>query len=97
MQSQYAKDNLPPDLVHDKALQSIVLKNGEEVKVKSSAVLTIAKDLSGPWSLLYIFIIVPRLFRDGIYNLIARYRYSWFGKKDQCMIPSPELKNRFIE
>ena len=41
--------------------------------------------------------IIPRFIRDGVYDFIAKNRYKWFGKKDQCMIPSPELKSRFID
>jgi predicted DCC family thiol-disulfide oxidoreductase YuxK len=64
---------------------------------RSDAALEIAKQLSGLWPCLYIFKILPRFFRDGVYNWIAQNRYRWFGKKDACWLPSPELKSRFID
>ncbi|MEP0987769.1 DCC1-like thiol-disulfide oxidoreductase family protein [Ekhidna sp.] len=97
LQSDYAKLNLPPSFTEDQNLQSIILKKGNKVAKKSSAVLTIAKALSGVWPILYVFIIIPKFIRDWFYDIIARNRYKWFGKKDHCMIPSPELKSRFID
>jgi predicted DCC family thiol-disulfide oxidoreductase YuxK len=46
--------------------------------------------------LLYLLIVVPRPLRDTVYNLIARHRYAWFGKRDACMVPTPELRTRFL-
>ncbi|MEO9872124.1 thiol-disulfide oxidoreductase DCC family protein [Ekhidna sp.] len=98
LQSGYAKQNLPYYLLGDKnSLQSIILKDGDTIRKKSSAVLEISKSLSGLLPLLYIFIIVPIFLRDWVYDIVARNRYKWFGEKDQCMIPSPELRNRFID
>lgn len=97
LQSDYAKENLPKELSSNSALQSIVLKEKDTIKTKSSAALAIAKRLSGLWSMLYIFIIVPKFLRDWVYDIIAKNRYKWFGKKDQCMIPLSEWKDRFID
>jgi predicted DCC family thiol-disulfide oxidoreductase YuxK len=97
LQSAYAKRNLPFILVNDSNLQSIVLKNEDKVLIKSTAALTISRELSGLWPLLYGFMIIPKFIRDGVYDFIGRNRYSWFGKKDQCMIPSKELKSRFLD
>ena len=97
LQSSYAKENLPFDLVKENDLQSIILTNGHELKTKSTAALTIAKQLSGIWPVLYVFIIIPEPIRNIIYDFIAKNRYKWFGKRDVCMIPSPELRNRFID
>jgi predicted DCC family thiol-disulfide oxidoreductase YuxK len=97
LQSRYAKENLPSEFSDEAALQSIVLKDDDKIKTKSSAVLTIAKSLSGLWPALFIFIIIPKFLRDWVYDFIARNRYKWFGKKDQCMIPSTELKSRFLD
>ena len=97
LQSEYASENLPKQLVEEENLQSIILKSEDQTKTKSSAVLTIAKHLSGLWPLLYAFIIIPKFFRDWIYDIIAKNRYKWFGKKDTCMIPSSELKSKFID
>ncbi|MEZ4916287.1 MAG: thiol-disulfide oxidoreductase DCC family protein [Chitinophagales bacterium] len=74
----------------------IVLINGKLYQ-KSTGALKVAKQLNFPINLAYIFIIVPSFIRDGVYNFVAKNRYKWFGKRDFCMIPSPNLKNRFIE
>ena len=75
---------------------SFVLIENDKVYIKSDGALKVAKELSGLWPLLYGFIIVPKVLRDGIYNLIARNRYKWFGKKDSCMIPTPEIMAKFL-
>lgn len=64
--------------------------------VKSDAALEIGKSFGGIWKLLGIFDWIPRVFRDGIYDLVARNRYRWFGRKDACMVPTPELKQKFL-
>lgn len=74
----------------------IVLIDGKLYQ-KSTGALKLCKKLKFPFSLMYLFIIVPSFIRDGVYNFVARNRYKWFGKKDSCMIQSPELKNRFID
>lgn len=63
---------------------------------KSTAILRIARLLPFPFPLAYVFVIVPRFLRDWIYELIARNRYQWFGKKDTCRIPTPEERARFL-
>jgi predicted DCC family thiol-disulfide oxidoreductase YuxK len=66
------------------------------VYTKSSAALRIARKLSKLWPLFIIFIIIPSFIRDGIYDFIAKNRYKWFGKKEQCMIPTPGLREKFL-
>ena len=97
LQSDFAKSELPANLVNDTNLKSIVLKKGDRVLTKSSAALNIAKSMDGLWSILYIFMIIPKPIRDFVYNIIAENRYKWFGKQDSCMLPSPEYANRFID
>jgi len=97
LQSGYAKENLPPELTASEALQSIVLKEGNSIKTKSSAALAITRHLSGLWPIFYVFIIIPKFLRDWIYDIVAKNRYRWFGKKDHCMVPSPNWKSRFID
>jgi len=74
----------------------ILLKDGK-IYTRSAGALKVAKKLKGLYPLLYAFIIVPRFIRDAVYNLVARKRYKWFGKKEICWIPTPELKNLFID
>jgi predicted DCC family thiol-disulfide oxidoreductase YuxK len=78
-------------------LDSFVLIEGDKAYTRSTAALRIAKLTGGFWKILYGLIIVPRFIRDAVYNLIARNRYRWFGKKEECMIPTPELRDRFLD
>jgi len=75
---------------------SIILLTKGKVYTKSSAALRIAKQIGGVTSLLYIFILVPPFIRNWMYDYIAKNRYKWYGKKDVCMIPSPELRSKFL-
>ena len=75
---------------------SIILIEGNKYYEKSSAALHIAKHLSGGWPLLYGFIILPKFIRNAVYDFIAKNRYKWFGKKESCMIPTPELQAKFL-
>jgi predicted DCC family thiol-disulfide oxidoreductase YuxK len=78
-------------------LNSFVLLEENRIYTKSTAGLKMLKKLGGGWQLLYAFIIVPKFIRNGIYNWIASNRYKWYGKKDACMIPTAELKERFLD
>ncbi|CAN5259602.1 thiol-disulfide oxidoreductase DCC family protein [soil metagenome] len=82
--------NLPTDL------SSFILYENDSIYKKSTAALMVAKHLSGLWPLLYLFIVLPTFIRDIPYNIIVKYRYKWFGKTEECMIPSPELRARFL-
>lgn len=75
---------------------TIVLVLNDIVFTKSSAALHIAKRLDGIWKLVYVFSIVPKPMRDLVYDLIARNRYKWFGKRDSCRIPIYEDRDRFL-
>ena len=75
---------------------SFILLQNNKVFNKSTGALKVAKQIKGSWKLLYIFIIVPKFIRDAVYTWIANNRYKWFGKKDACMIPTPQLKARFL-
>ncbi|KAA1246391.1 thiol-disulfide oxidoreductase DCC family protein [Aquimarina sp. RZ0] len=64
---------------------------------KSTAALHIAKQLSGGYPLFSVFLFFPKFLRDFVYDIIAKNRYKWFGKRESCVIPTPELKSLFIE
>lgn len=81
-------------LKHDN--ESLIFIKGEKCYDKSSAALRICKHLKGIWKVGYLALIIPKPFRDFIYTIIAKNRYHWFGKSEHCMIPSPEIKKRFI-
>ncbi len=77
--------------------QSIILIEGVQVFTQSTAALRLARHLKFPINLLYVFIIVPKFIRDAVYQFISRNRYRWFGKDEQCMMPTPNLKERFLD
>lgn len=77
-------------------IDSVILIEDEKVYTHSTAALRVARKLDGIWSWGYWFMIVPRAIRDFFYKLFARHRYRLFGKKDVCMMPTPELKQRFL-
>ena len=74
----------------------IVIADGRALE-RSDAALAIAARLPFPWPLLGVFRVLPRGVRDWLYRLVARNRYRWFGKSDTCMMPTPELRARFLE
>ncbi len=79
-------------------LDSIVLiEPGVAYFKKSTAALEISKELSGGYSMIKYFSFLPEGLRDGVYDIIANHRYKWFGKKDSCMIPTSELKAKFLD
>jgi predicted DCC family thiol-disulfide oxidoreductase YuxK len=75
---------------------SIVVIEGDRVYLESGAALQIVRHLPG-WSWLYGFRHVPKPLRDWVYRVVAKNRYRWFGKQESCMVPTPELRNRFLE
>lgn len=77
--------------------KSILLLDGNKIYSRSTAALRIARKLNGILPILYVFMIIPRVIRDTLYNFIAINRYKWFGKKEQCMVPTVELRARFLE
>jgi predicted DCC family thiol-disulfide oxidoreductase YuxK len=75
---------------------TIVLVDDGVVYYRSDAPLRIARGLRFPWPLAYGFTVVPRFIRDRVYDFIAARRYRWFGRRDLCMVPTPELRRRFL-
>ena len=97
LQSKFGEDVMKHfGLPIDQFNSFILLENGK-IYTRSTGALKVAKKLNGLYPLLYAFIVVPRFIRDAIYNLVAGKRYKWFGKKEACWIPTPELKNLFID
>ncbi|MCZ8534457.1 thiol-disulfide oxidoreductase DCC family protein [Psychrobacillus psychrodurans] len=77
-------------------LDSILVIDQHKVYNSSDAALQISKHLNGLWSYLYVLKVIPKPIRNVVYKFIAKNRYAWFGKKDSCMIPPPEIRNRFL-
>jgi predicted DCC family thiol-disulfide oxidoreductase YuxK len=91
---QQLQEQYGADAIRDSTM--ILLKNGQ-VYCKSDAAIAIAKELDGLWKLLVVFAAIPKSLRDWIYAWIGENRYKWFGRKSQCLIPSADLKSRFLE
>lgn len=90
-QALLSKHGLPAD-----DFDSMVLIEDGRIYQRSTAALRIAKRLRFPWPLLYVGVALPTLIRDPIYNWVARNRYRWLGRKEACMIPGPEIRDRFL-
>lgn len=69
----------------------------ERVRVRSDGALAVARYLGGPWRLAGVLRIVPRPFRDAVYDGFARIRYRLFGRRDACALPSPGVRSRFLD
>ena len=96
LESDLGKELLARHNIDPSKIDSIVLISGDSAFAKAGAALRIAKYLTGLWPLLYSLVIIPKFIADAVYDFIARNRYKWFGKKDSCMIPTPELKSKFL-
>lgn len=97
LQNEAAQNLLKEFDMEAGSLSSVILIDNGRVYTQSSAAFRMYKYLDGGWKLLHIFIVIPKFIRDFIYNIIARNRYKWFGKNDKCMVPTPELEERFLD
>lgn len=77
-------------------LNTVILLENGVYYTESAAVLRIARKLRFPWPVTYVFILVPRPLRNALYRYVAKNRYRWFGRDEQCMLPTPEIKRRFL-
>lgn len=96
IQGETAKKILPHHHLSTNELSSVILIENGKAYTQSSAALQICRHLNGGWKLFYGFFIVPKFLRDFIYNIIARNRYKWFGRKEECMVPSNEIRDLFL-
>ncbi|MDU0330513.1 thiol-disulfide oxidoreductase DCC family protein [Paenibacillus sp. 3LSP] len=97
LQSEAGSRLLQASGVHVESLDSVVLIENGSYYIRSAAALRIARGLRYPWPLLYALIVVPKGLRDAVYQFIARHRYRWFGKDETCLVPTRELRERFLE
>jgi predicted DCC family thiol-disulfide oxidoreductase YuxK len=96
LQSETGRKLLAQHGLDPQYLESLVLIENGGCYLKSDGALRIARRLSGPWQALWLFRIFPKVCRDWVYDFVVRNRYRWFGKKDQCVVPTPEMRERFI-
>ena len=95
-QSLQAQNLLDKYQLTNVTLDTLILIKNDKCFLQSDAVFEIIKDLSGYWYLFGVFKIIPKILNDKLYNFISKNRYKFFGKKNTCMIPKDEIKNRFI-
>ena len=84
-------------LPHDTLDRTILLLDGDEVYARSAAALRSLVYLKGPVKALRLLMLVPAVLRDPVYDLVARNRYRWFGRRPACFVPTPQTRSRFID
>tara|TARA_B100001964_G_C13639392_1_gene339893 strand:- start:23 stop:418 length:396 start_codon:yes stop_codon:yes gene_type:complete len=95
LQSDYAKKNLPPHQTQN--LTTIIFICHETAYEKSDAISEIFRSIKGPWKIIIVLKLCPKVVRDALYNLIVKYRYKIFGKKKECRVPSKKEKELFLD
>ena len=97
LQSRVGRALLDKHHIDQNYIDSLVFIEGERLSVSSTAALRTLSYLSSWESQLKFLIVLPRPLRDLVYRFVARYRYKWFGRREQCMLPTAELKERFLQ
>jgi predicted DCC family thiol-disulfide oxidoreductase YuxK len=96
LQSDAAVELLLTHQIDPKELSSVIFIVNKTVYTQSDAALKIAQNLGSAWPLAASLLMIPKFIRNAIYHFIAKNRYRWFGKTDQCMMPNPRFENRFF-
>ena len=96
LQSAVGEELLDKHRIDKVETDSVVLIEDDKAYLHSSAALRIVRRLPGLWPILYGLIIVPKGIRDWAYRLFAKHRYRLFGRREECMIPTPEIRARFL-
>ena len=95
LQGETAKKLLAPSYLYETDTV-IFINSSHDVLTKSNAIIDILKTLGGFWKATGLLSFIPSFFLDGIYNLLSHNRYNWFGKRDQCRVPTSEEKDRVL-
>lgn len=96
LQSEIGERYLEKFEIDRAVTDSVILIENERVFTHSTAALKIARKMDGFWSSFYALIVVPKPVRDFFYKLFAKYRYRLFGRQDACMMPTPDIRQRFL-
>lgn len=96
IQSEAGKSLITQFKINLTGIDSVILIKENSYYIKSTAFLKIINKLKGLWKIFYIFIIIPRPIRNFFYDILARNRYKWFGKRDECMLPTKDMEERFL-
>ena len=95
LQGETARARLP-ELPNPEALTTVVLEQESSFRTRSDAALAIVAGLGGAWRATALLRLIPRPLRDAVYDWIARHRFRWFGRRDECRVPGPEERGRFL-
>ena len=96
LQSDTGKELLKKFSMPEALLYSVMVIMNNQISDRSRAALEITRKLNGAWPVLYVFIVVPPFIRNFIYDWISKNRYQWFGVRNECMMPTPDMKQRFL-
>lgn len=98
LQSKIGQQVIDKYNIDTSKIDSILLySNDAGLSYRSTAALKIANGLGFPQNLMTVFFIIPPFIRNWVYDYVAKNRYKWYGKKESCMIPTPELQSKFLE
>lgn len=97
LQSPIGQELLQQYHIDSKEVDSVVYIQKGQAFIKSTAALKIAHELGNGWQILYAFIILPQAWRNFFYDQFAKRRYSFFGKKNACMIPNNNQREKFLD
>lgn len=97
LQSEFGQKFLKENKLDSETFDSFILLDNNKVYKKSTAALIVAKHLKKRWIWLQVFWLIPTVLRDKLYGVISSNRYKWFGKKDECWLPTAELRGKFID
>lgn len=96
LQSEIGEKLIAEHGINKAETDSVILIEDGKAYTRSTAALRVSRKLPGAWSWLYGFWVVPKFIRDIVYKLFAKYRYKMFGKQEACMLPTPEIRARFL-
>lgn len=96
LQSEAGRELVKQYGLPENDMRSFLFIENEKMYNRSTAALRVCRHLKGLWPLCYAFIIVPPFIRNGVYDFIAKNRYKWFGQKEECMVPSADVRARFL-
>ena len=97
LHSSFVKNKMPHVVSDELMPDSLIYFEEGNIYLRSDAALRVAKKLGGIMLITYIAFILPRNWRNGVYDYIAKNRYRWFGKREECMLGGKEIQDRFIE
>jgi len=96
LQSETAKYLTKKYNIDTNKINSVILIEKNNYYIKSTAIIKISGKLKGFWKMFYVAVIIPPFIRNIFYNIAAKYRYRWFGKREECRIPTPEIRQKFL-